>query len=173
MQRMETDLQQRLVNDYQTFISVINGYSSEAFNRHADEKWSVADVVQHLYLSARPVARLMTGPREVFMQWGKPASPSKTYEEIASAYKKILATGVKAPAAMAPRIEDMQVGRDTLMTRFSSVYESLIETIGHWSDQELEAYCIPHPALGKLTVREMVNFTSLHTQHHLRLLPKP
>ena len=128
--------------------------------------------MQHLYLSARPVARLMGGPRDVFDQWGKPTAPSRTYDELATAYEQILTTGVKAPANMSARSEDRQEGRSIIMARFTAVYDQLIEAVGHWTEEELDNYCMPNPALGKLTVREMIYFTSIHTQHHLRLLPK-
>ncbi|SFD93296.1 DinB family protein [Spirosoma endophyticum] len=173
MQIIITDLQKQLANDCQAFVDVVHSYTDEAFTYHPDGKWSVGDVVQHLYLSARPVARLMAGPREVFDQWGKPTGSSSTYDELASAYKQILTTGVKASAAMSPQIEDMQEGRSIVMARFAAVYEALLDVLSHWSEQELDNCCMPHPALGKLTVREMIYFTSIHTQHHLRLLPKP
>lgn len=69
-------------------------------------------------------------------------------------------------------ITPMQVDKKTILQRFADVYQALIEAVGNWSEQELDRYVIPHPALGKLTILEMLHFTSAHTQHHLRLLPK-
>ena len=172
MQLTETSLKDLLTTDCQAFVDATNHLSDEQFTQHLSGKWSVADVMQHLYLSARPVARLMTGPRNVLMQWGKADTPSRTYDEIAVNYAKVLGTGAKAPGTMSPRLEDMQVGKNVLVERFTSVYQMLADAIGSWSDQELDTYCMPHPVLGKLTVREMMIFTSVHTRHHLRLLFK-
>ena len=163
-------IQQNLSADCQTFIDIANSLSDEKFHNHTNDKWSVAEVIQHLYLSARPVARLMTGPREVLLQWGKADWPSRTYTELASAYAEILGTGVKAPVTMSPRMEDMQVEKGVIVGRFAGIYQALIEAIETWSEQELNTYCMPHPVLGKLTVQEMLLFTSIHTQHHLKLL---
>lgn len=163
--------QQQLSTDCQAFISVADSVSDEQFQKQADDKWTMAEVMQHLYLSARPVARLMIGPREVLMQWGKANAPSRTYTELASAYAEILGTGVKAPATMSPRPEDMQAGKNEIVQRFAGIYQALINAIETWSEQELNTYRIPHPVLGKLTVQEMLLFTSIHTQHHLKLLP--
>ncbi len=126
--------------------------------------------MQHLYLSARPVVRLMTGPREVLNQWGRVHAPSRSYNDIVVAYQIVLGTGAKAPAALSPRPEDMQVGRDEVVARFAGIYDALADTLDSWSVSQLDEYYIPHPVLGKLTVREMLYFTSIHTQHHLRLL---
>ncbi|RZL03090.1 MAG: DinB family protein [Pedobacter sp.] len=46
----------------------------------------------------------------------------------------------------------------------------LMDAVKNWSTDELDEYCIPHPVLGKLTVREMIYFTSIHTEHHRQLL---
>jgi hypothetical protein len=35
-----------------------------------------------------------------------------------------------------------------------------------WSEAELDAYRLPHPLLGRLSVREMMFFTLLHNRHH-------
>lgn len=164
--------QRRLLADCRAFVDVINNLSEKQFKQQTNEQWSVADVVQHLYLSARPVTRLMMGPRDVLRQWGAPATESRTYDEIVATYQKILTAGAKAPAAMTPRLEDMDIDKRTIVERFTGVYRALIEAIDNWSAQELDQYVIPHPALGNLTVREMLHFTSAHTQHHLRLLPQ-
>ncbi|MVM28939.1 DinB family protein [Spirosoma sp. HMF4905] len=163
-------IQQHLAADCQAFINAVNSLSDEQFQKQIDDKWSVAEVMQHLYLSARPVARLMVGPREVLMQWGNADWPSRTYAEIVSAYEKRLGMGAKAPATMSPRPEDIQVGKSEMVQRFAGIYQALIDAMETWSQQELTTYCIPHPALGKLTVQEMLLFTSIHTQHHLKLL---
>ncbi|GAB3043591.1 DinB family protein [Spirosoma pulveris] len=136
----------------------------------ANGKWSVAEVMQHLYLSARPVARLLAGPRDVFRQWGKPETSPKGYDEVALRYKTILRTGVKAPGSMSPRLEDVQIGRRDMVKRFEGIYIDLIRAAESWSTHEQDDYCIPHPVLGKLSVREMLYFTSIHTQHHLEFL---
>lgn len=170
MKTIDTTIAQQLTDDCQAFIHHVRNLSEAQFIQHIADKWSVAEVMQHLYLSARPVARLIIGPRDVFMQWGKADAPSKTYDEIASLYTNVLATGAKAPLSMSPRPEDMQVDKQTVMERFTAVYQALTEALTSWSDQELDMYLIPHPALGKLTIREMLYFTSIHTHHHLERL---
>ncbi|GAB2589076.1 DinB family protein [Spirosoma areae] len=172
MEIAETGIQRRLLTDSEVFVKAVNHLTDEQFRYQPDGKWSVAEVMQHLYLSARPVARLMSGTREVLKQWGKPDGPARTYEEMAAIYQKVLGTGVKAPATMSPRPEDVQVAKNEVIERFTSVYQALVVAVDNWPEDELTQYVIPHPALGKLSVREMLHFVSIHTQHHLRLLPE-
>ena len=166
MEAEQNSNQEQLAIVSRTFISWTKELTDEQFWANLNGKWSVAEVMQHLYLSARPVVRLLIGPREVLDQWGRADRPSRQYHEIKSAYQNVLATGAKAPATMSPRADDMQVSRGELVERFRSIYQSLIEAIKNWPANELDNYCIPHPVLGRLTVREMLYFTGIHTEHH-------
>ncbi|GAB3560561.1 DinB family protein [Spirosoma fluminis] len=171
MNDLNPQIQDQLITDCQAFLTVANQFADEQFKARPDGKWSVADTMQHLYLSARPVARLMAGPREILLQWGEARQASRPYDVIAETYRQVLATGVKAPESMSPRPEDMADSRTVITERFQQIYEALVEAAHTWTDEELDRYVMPHPALGKLTVREMLDFTSIHTQHHLALLP--
>ena len=170
MEQADTTIRDLLIADCLAFIQKATAFSEEEFKHHIGRRWSVADVTQHLYLSARPVARLMAGPREVFDQWGVSKRSSRTYDEIAEAYNQVLTRGIKAPVNMSPRPEDVQEDQSVIVNRLMDIYQSLVDIAETWSADELDNHIMPHPALDKITVREMLYFTSIHTQHHLRLL---
>ncbi|MBN8826037.1 MULTISPECIES: DinB family protein [unclassified Spirosoma] len=163
-------ISERITADCHAFVDVANRLSEEEFQSHTGDKWSVADVMQHLYLSARPVVKVMAGPREVLTQWGKADHLPKTYDQLAAEYGAVLSTGMKAPTPFVPRPEDMNVEKQVVIDRFTAMYTAVNNALESWTEQELDAYCMPHPALGKLTVREMLYFISIHTQHHLNRL---
>jgi hypothetical protein len=39
-----------------------------------------------------------------------------------------------------------------------------------WADSQLDQYIVPHPLLGKITLRELCYFTIYHTYHHLAIV---
>lgn len=45
---------------------------------------------------------------------------------------------------------------------------TLVEALRKWNEKSLDKLRLPHPLLGKLTVREMTFFTLYHDRHHLR-----
>ena len=60
--------------------------------------------------------------------------------------------------------------RAALIKRFQEEQKDFITVLEKWKEKDLAVYVMPHPALGKLTIREFVYFTILHTYHHLENL---
>lgn len=163
-----SEIQQTLTDRYRAFLWLTNPLTDAQFYAPlGDDKWSVAETVQHLYLSARPVARLLAGPREVLHQFGQPGRPSRSYAQLVADYRKALAdNGIKAPASMSARAEDL-AERMTIENNFAAVHQRVVDALTNWTDDDLENYQLPHPAMGLLTLREMLYFTAYHLLHHL------
>ena len=64
----------------------------------------------------------------------------------------------------------MNADRTTIVRRFVDMYESLGAAADAWAADDLDRFVIPHPVLGKLTVRGMLDFTDIYTRHHLRIV---
>jgi hypothetical protein len=50
----------------------------------------------------------------------------------------------------------------------SNNIDQLARRVNRFSESELDQLLLPHPLLGKLTLREMVYFTIYHAHHHER-----
>ena len=48
--------------------------------------------------------------------------------------------------------------------------QKLIAKVEKQEEKELDIYILPHPLLGKVTLREMLYVTIHHNEHHLQLL---
>lgn len=165
-----TDLQAFLAAETDLFSQLAAPLTEEQFVNQPNGRWSVGDTVQHLYLSARPVLRLMGGPREVFAQWGEAEGSARSYEELAQTYKQVLGKGLKAPASFSPRPADVPADKATVLARLSDTYLEMANQLTGWSEAELDRYQMPHPALGLISVREMLYFIGVHTRHHIAVL---
>jgi hypothetical protein len=161
-------LQQTLSDRAQSFLALAMPLSDEQFFAPLDgDKWSVAENLQHLYLSTRPVARLLVAPREFLTQFGKPTQPSRPYEQVVADYRRTVTdNGIKAPATMSARAEDL-TSREVVAVNFAKAHHEVIKGLNNWTEDELESYQAPHPALGMLTIRELIYFTAYHINHHL------
>ena len=47
-----------------------------------------------------------------------------------------------------------------------SLYDKYTKNIDKLDEEDLDNYILPHPLIGKTTIREMLYFTIYHVQHH-------
>lgn len=130
------------------------------------EKWSPAEILGHLILSSKAINKAMSAPK-MFLRasFGISKEESSRFDEKIAKYHSALSSGLKAPKGFV--YKDVEVkGRDNLMSSWSSELSKLLVSIEKWSEKDLDKYQLPHPAFGKLSVRDMLKFTDFHTQHH-------
>jgi len=124
------------------------------------EAWSPADNVRHLTKSIRPLAKALRLPWPILrLRYGRPAAPSRSYSEMRDVYRGALADGLQAgrfAPAFAPPPANPDAYRAQLMARREQVASALDLAIARWSEPALDRCRLPHPALGRITVREML-----------------
>ncbi len=52
------------------------------------------------------------------------------------------------------------------MKKLQGLVQKLCKRMNKYSEEELDKYILPHPLMGKVTLREMLYFTIYHVQHH-------
>jgi len=104
--------------------------------------------------------------------FGKATQPSRSYDEICALYIAKLTAGGQASGRYLPEqdasSESAKERKKDLLTVWARESEELVSTVQNWSDEDLDAYQLPHPLLGNLTVREMLYFTIYHNLRHAR-----
>ncbi len=93
-----------------------------------------------------------------------------TYEELCQIYREEIAKGAQASGRYLPTQENPDSNAETkkreLVDQFSKASAELVSAIEKWDNKELDDYLLPHPILGKLTIREIVFFTIYHNLRH-------
>ena len=103
------------------------------------------------------------------MKFGVSNRPSRSYDELVKKYLMRL-EGKKdyiMPKAFAPDGIPLKSKQKSL-DRLERLIKKLAGRIERISEDELDTYILPHPVLGKLTLREMLYFTAYHAAHHER-----
>lgn len=162
----ELEMQRQEVTDFFESLSV------EEFFAPQGDYWSPSDHLRHLAKSVRPLASAMELPKLVLgVRFGRSRSGSRSFEEIVAIYRHELASGaVAGPFGPSQQKPDMSADgwRELILERWQQASQKLAEAREGWSERELDKYRLPHPLLGKLTVREMLFFTLYHNAHHAR-----
>ena len=147
---------------------------AEAFVQPQGAKWSPAEHVRHLLKSVRPVALALGLPRFILrLRFGRASAASRSFEVMRDTYRARLAAGATAgrftPSPQAPP-GDAAAYREAVLGSWRAANADLGKRIAGWDEGALDRYLLPHPALGKLTVREMLFFSLYHNAHHLNLV---
>jgi len=146
---------------------------NEQFNSGTAQSWSASGYLQHLILSVKPFGKAMKLPAEQLRKtFGKPEQPSRSYAELVAAYKARLEEGVRAEdyESVTPITYRFPEGVDDqqqyLVDTWNDTNNRLLAALESWTEEDLDAYQLPHPAVGMLTIREMLFFTVYHNTLH-------
>jgi hypothetical protein len=157
----------------QRTIEWFNAIPAEQFFVRQGDVWSASDNVDHLIKSIKPVVLALKMPRlGLQTMFGKAEHPSQTYAEICKIYVTEISKGAQASGRFLPDQESPPQPEDKkkeLLDQLNRACTSLISAVEKWQDADLDQYQLPHPILGKLTIREMLFFSIYHLLRHARL----
>jgi hypothetical protein len=147
-------------------------WSDERFFAPQGTAWSPAEHIRHLRKSGSPLVTALRIPRVILaLRFGTHAGPSRSFSQMREGYRAKLAEGGVA-GRFAPEPEsppaNPSVRRQEILNAWAAVTVDLTGEVTRWTERALDRHRLPHPLLGRLTVREMLSFTVYHTAHHLR-----
>jgi hypothetical protein len=163
---------QLLQEKHQAFIAHIQTLNEEEFLYAPAAKWTAAQQLDHIHKSVKPLTQAMGYPKFVpRVLFGKANRPSKTYEELINRYNEKLSLGGRASGRFVPpTIAASQ--KDGLIKLILTSVNKLCNRIEKFSETELDNLILPHPLLGKITIREMLYFTAYHVAHHKAIIKR-
>jgi uncharacterized damage-inducible protein DinB len=139
-------------------LDSVAGLSDEQANQKPDpEKWSIAQVLVHLYLMERGLSKwipatLKNGEEHMTDQKPIHLVPNRT--------KK-----VKAPANFEPRDEFTTL--EAICAKLSQSRDDLNKALEGVSVEQLEKKALPHPVFGPMSLKQWVELIGLHEKRHL------
>lgn len=160
----KSELQQRLIRNHTAFADFIRGLSDVLANNSMPGKWTPIQQLSHIVKSVAPVKLAFTLPKFFLsILFGKANRSSRSYDELVARYKSKLDAGGKSATRFLP---DTSCDRSQLLRAIENHIKVLCRKMDRFSEQELDELLLPHPLLGKLTLREMLYFTIHHVEHH-------
>lgn len=159
------EIQEAIKFVYSDLSELIHNLPFDHFNLRIGEKWTVAEHLQHLILSSKPVASALKVSKMRLLAMGVNIKSPKSYPTLLQLYKEILQGGQKAPAPYVPKERDI-ANKQVLIENWDRVGRKLVNRLDDWGETQLNRFQLPHPAFGKISVREMMFATIFHTRHH-------
>jgi hypothetical protein len=159
-----------LNNSFTDFTTFIDTLSNHRFVVSPEGKWSAGQQLDHLIRSAKPVNKALGLPKFFLRFFGTPVnSTSRSYEQMKDAYVTVLGRGGVTTRPYIPAVTEAHQ-REILLQQMHAQRDKMIAQLDKWTEEELDKYQVPHPLLGKITVRECLYFTAYHNYHHLHTL---
>ena len=153
-----------------SLIKWVSEQENDKFGVPIDEKWSTGQQLSHLTKSIKPLVMILSKPRFVMrLLFGTSNRETRSYLTVVEKYNTKLANGGVATGRFRPK-SFVAEDKKSLLDSYTTYSEKLERLINRFSENELDKYILPHPLLGKLTLREMMFFTIYHTQHHTKSL---
>jgi hypothetical protein len=154
---------------HQVFADYILHLPDDEFLQQLPGKWSAGQQLDHIFRAVRPVSMAFGLPGALLrMFFGKSNRPGRSYDELVAKYKGKLAAGGVASGRYIPASVKV-ADRLNLAKSLNTKVGKLCNEVEKYTEEQLDIMILPHPLLGKLTLREMLYFTMYHVEHHLAL----
>ncbi|MFY9309171.1 MAG: DinB family protein [Bacteroidia bacterium] len=164
----KSEITELLNENYNSFIYYLNGLTIEDYSFSHEYKWSAGQQLAHIVLCVKPIVQVFGMDTQTIKQnFGLSNGISRSYETLLDEYLKKLKEGGKAPERYVP--EPLIDSKGILIEALTDMLKSLCLKINSFTEEELDILSIPHPLLGKLTLREMLYNVIYHVEHHHQL----
>jgi len=164
----KAEIQRSLVENYAAFTARLRAMPDTQVHQAAPGKWSPAQQAEHLVKSVQPVTLAFSIPKFLLgLVFGKANRKSRSYDDLIIKYKAKLSAGGIASKPFIPGVPEKPAEVYAALEKTVALLCHRMET---YSEDQLDQLILPHPLLGKLTLREMLYFTAYHAQHHHQLI---
>ena len=168
-----------LVREFQILskksCAFLRAIPADRFFAHPAEGWSIAENVKHLSKTTLPITLGLKLPSAIpSVMFGK-GNGSRSFVEVRAAYYASLEGGFQAGIytpgkAAEPATAAQTADQERLIKKLEKSIAGLVTAFSTIEDKILDSVRMPHPAIGRITIREML-YTSLnHDIHHMSVV---
>ncbi len=156
----------KLHESHNSFITYLDSLTNEEFMISNNEKWTAGQQLEHIYLGVKPIRQILSSPKFLLkLIWGKANRDSRSYDDLVKKYLLKLENGGRATGRFIPKAVSIEKGQH-LKVLLKKEVNQLSSKLDKFSENDLDTFILPHPLLGKLTLKEMLYFTIYHVGHH-------
>lgn len=157
------ELIKEFVKNHLETIKYIDQLNDSEFNYKRNGKWTAGQQLQHILLTITPFPKALFSKEYLLEKFGKIDRSTWDYKTVLEKYFK---TSLKAPEQFLPNNEITFIQKKDIVSQIKKILEDLDNIFNNYSEQELDTFTLPHPLLGKLTIREIFYLMSYHPLHH-------
>ena len=162
----------KLKENHNNLTNFIDDLPVDEYEFSFQEKWNAGQHLDHITKSVAVLTKAFGVPKFILKsKFGVANRNSRTPEVLIDKYLEKLKTAKPTPSRFQPEIINFSKKEKAIKLLHKKV-DKLCKRALKFSEKDLDFYILPHPLLGKLTLRELLYFTSYHVKHHDELIKK-
>ncbi len=159
-----------LTEDHRNFVNYINNLDKEQYGFSYQKKWNAGQHLDHITKSVAILTKAFGLPKAILKyKFGKANRASRNIDVIVVKYLEKLKTAKPTPSRFQPEIVSFEK-KTKAFEKLQKTIAKLCKRAEKYAETNLDLYILPHPLLGKMTLRELLYFTSYHVKHHQELI---
>jgi len=157
---------------HQTLYDWLDGHPEQDWIKGPNGKWNTGEHIVHLIQSGQILNKALSLPKFYMKyKWGTNNRNNRTYPQVCKKYQDKLAANPGVVAKISQNMPTMAVAdKSSYISKLDKEKLRLIHKFQKWKDKDLDTYLLPHPLMGRMTIREIVMWTAYHTEHHYKIL---
>jgi hypothetical protein len=148
------ELIEQFTKNHQKFKEYVLDLSDEKLMFSPSEKWNAGQQLNHIYLCLIPIEQALASKEYILNKFGLSDHSSQPYQEIVKQYMHALNHGGKAPDRFVPEKFDL-LNKPLLTNKLNDLLIRIGQQLEMYTEKELDSMVLPHPLLGRLTIREL------------------
>lgn len=163
-----------LEQKHQEIFDWLDNQPDENWEKGPSDKWTTGQHILHLVKSLQMLNKALSYPKFILKyKFGLCNRAARDYATVAKKYQEKLNISKDRArefnkSLQTPKLKD----KKRLLTRLQILQKKLQYKTKKISDKNLDTLIVPHPLMGKMTLREIIMWTAHHTEHHLQTLQK-
>ena len=149
-----------------TLFSAVSGLTQKEFDKKPDpDRWSVGEVLHHIYLFEIQITKLLEKQVEKAKKRGiGPLRDDKSLiRDLDRFALEARERKLKAPSSLEPQ---QGIEKKKLMELLQHSRTSLLEIVSETDSYDLSEFIFPHPDLGRLNMYEWILLVGKHDDRH-------
>jgi hypothetical protein len=163
-----------LENKYKELFAWLEKQPQENWELGPQKKWSTGQHIQHLADSLQLLNNALSYPR-FFLKYkfGTCNRAPRDYNTVVEKYQQKLLENQERARTFNQKLKKPTLKeRVRLLARLQIQQKKLQYKTRKISEKNLDTLVVPHPLMGKMTIREIIMWTAHHTEHHTKTLQK-
>ena len=168
----KTEVSEILEQKHQTLYKWLKSHPNENWVKGPQGKWNTGEHIVHLIQSENALNKALWLPKFYLKyKFGTNNRDNRTYDQIVKKYQDKLAANPGVVANTSRKMPTITLSnKEFYISKLEKEKKKLIKKFQKWTEQDLDTYLLPHPLLGRMTIREIVIWTAYHTEHHYKIL---